>query len=208
MYQIQISVRGLVEFIFRTGDIASGDGSFSKNAMLEGSRIHRKIQGKMGLNYEAEVPLSITIEQPDYELTIEGRADGILTEEDGVTIDEIKGVYKKLDHMECPVFVHQAQAMCYAYIFALQHGIEHIGIQMTYVNLDTEEIKYFHEDFTFAALEEWFDELIRAYKKWSDFQYAWRILRQESIQKLQFPFPYRKGQKELAAGVYRTIIFA
>ena len=57
MYQIQISVRGLVEFIFRTGDIASGDGSFSKNAMLEGSRIHRKIQGKMGLNYEAEVPL-------------------------------------------------------------------------------------------------------------------------------------------------------
>ena len=63
----------------------------------------------------------------------------------------------------------------------------------------------FHEDFTFAALEEWFDDLIRAYKKWSDFQYAWRILRQESIQKLQFPFPYRKGQKELAAGVYRTI---
>ena len=45
----------------------------------------------------------------------------------------------------------------------------------------------------------------QAYKKWSDFQYAWRILRQESIQKLQFPFPYRKGQKELAAGVYRTI---
>ena len=89
--------------------------------------------------------------------------------------------------------------MCYAYIFALQHGIEHIGIQMTYVNLDTEEIKYFHEDFAFSALEEWFDELIRAYKKWSDFQYAWRILRQESIQKLQFPFPYRKGQKELAA---------
>lgn len=89
--------------------------------------------------------------------------------------------------------------------FALQHDIERIGIQMTYVNLDTEEIKYFHEDFTFAALEEWFDDLIRAYKKWSDFQYAWRILRQESIQKLQFPFPYRKGQKELAAGVYRTI---
>ena len=53
---------------------------------------------------------------------------------------------------------HKAQAMCYAYIFALQHGIEHIGIQMTYVNLDTEEIKYFHEDFAFSALEEWFDE--------------------------------------------------
>ena len=128
-----------------------------------------------------------------------------IEEDMNVVIDEIKGVYLKLEQLAEPVRVHKAQAMCYAYIFALQHDIERIGIQMTYVNLDTEEIKYFHEDFTFAALEEWFDDLIRAYKKWSDFQYAWRILRQESIQKLQFPFPYRKGQKELAAGVYRTI---
>ena len=78
-------------------------------------------------------------------------------------IDEIKGVYLKLEQLAEPVRVHKAQAMCYAYIFALQHDIERIGIQMTYVNLDTEEIKYFHEDFTFAALEEWFDDLIRAY---------------------------------------------
>ena len=47
MYQVKISVRGLVEFIFRSGDIASGDGAFSREAMAEGSRIHRKIQGKM-----------------------------------------------------------------------------------------------------------------------------------------------------------------
>ena len=141
MYEMHISVRSLVEFIFRSGDIASGDGSFSKNAMLEGSRIHRKIQGKMGLDYEAEVPLSITIEKPDFELTIEGRADGILTEDRGVTIDEIKGVYKKLEHMECPIFVHQAQAMCYAYIYAKEHELREITVQMTYCNLDTEEIK-------------------------------------------------------------------
>ena len=199
MYQIQISVRGLVEFIFRTGDIASGDGSFSKNAMLEGSRIHRKIQGKMGLNYEAEVPLSITIEQPDYELTIEGRADGILTEEDGVTIDEIKGVYKKLDHMECPVFVHQAQAMCYAYIYAHDHGLEQITVQMTYCNLDTEEVKRFRIPYTYEELAKWFEELVAEYGKWAQFEVDNRALRNQSIEDLGFPYAYREGQKDMAA---------
>ena len=224
--QIKISVRNLVEFIFREGDIDNRHGqSVSPEAMLAGSRIHRRIQKRMGSDYHAEVPLKLVIGEENYDLVLEGRADGIqitsesereidyssnfnsmtIEEDMNVVIDEIKGVYLKLEQLAEPVRVHKAQAMCYAYIFALQHGIEHIGIQMTYVNLDTEEIKYFHEDFAFSALEEWFDELIRAYKKWSDFQYAWRILRQESIQKLQFPFPYRKGQKELAAGVYRTI---
>ena len=224
--QIKISVRNLVEFIFREGDIDNRHGqSVSPEAMLAGSRMHRRIQKRMGSDYHAEVPLKLVIGEENYDLVLEGRADGIqitsesereidyssnfnsmtIEEDMKVVIDEIKGVYLKLEQLAEPVRVHKAQAMCYAYIFALQHDIERIGIQMTYVNLDTEEIKYFHEDFAFSALEEWFDELIRAYKKWSDFQYAWRILRQESIQKLQFPFPYRKGQKELAAGVYRTI---
>lgn len=224
--QIRISVRNLVEFIFREGDIDNRHGqSVSPEAMLAGSRMHRKIQKRMGSDYHAEVPLKLVIEEKNYDLVLEGRADGIqitseteqeinysnnfnsmkIEDDMKVVIDEIKGVYLKLEQLAEPVKVHKAQAMCYAYIFALQHEIGQIGIQMTYVNLDTEEIKYFHEDFSFSALEFWFDELIKAYKKWSDFQYAWRRLRQESIQKLQFPFPYRKGQKELAAGVYRTI---
>ena len=117
MYQVKISVRSLVEFIFRSGDISGGEGSFSKEAMQEGARIHKKIQGRMGSNYQAEVPLKFDMVKPDFILTIEGRADGILTENTAVTIDEIKGVYKKLDMLEEPIYVHKAQAMCYAYIY-------------------------------------------------------------------------------------------
>lgn len=76
---------------------------------------------------------------------------------------------------------------------------------MTYCNLDTEEIKRFREEFSFNELKIWFDGVILEYKKWADFQFAWRNLRQASIKKLEFPYEYRKGQKELAAGVYRTI---
>ena len=223
--QIRISVRNLVEFILREGDIDNRHGqSVSPEAMLAGSRMHRKIQKRKGSDYHAEVPLKLVLKEEYYDLILEGRADGIqiLTEgekpdysvsfqnivlEDSakVIIDEIKGIYMKLDHLLAPVGVHLAQAKCYAYIYALQHDLKCIGVQMTYVNLDTEEMKYFSEEYTFEALEGWFDDLIASYRKWSDFQYAWKKLRQESIQKLQFPFAYRKGQKELAAGVYRTI---
>lgn len=223
--QIRISVRNLVEFILREGDIDNRHGqSVSPEAMLAGSRMHRKIQKRKGSDYHAEVPLKLVLKEEYYDLILEGRADGIqiLTEgekpdysvsfqnivlEDSakVIIDEIKGIYMKLDHLLAPVGVHLAQAKCYAYIYALQHDLKRIGVQMTYVNLDTEEMKYFSEEYTFEALEGWFDNLIASYRKWSDFQYAWKKLRQESIQKLQFPFAYRKGQKKLAAGVYRTI---
>lgn len=223
--QIRISVRNLVEFILREGDIDNRHGqSVSPEAMLAGSRMHRKIQKRKGSDYHAEVPLKLVLKEEYYDLILEGRADGIqiLTEgekpdysvsfqnielEDSakVIIDEIKGIYMKLDHLLAPVGVHLAQAKCYAYIYALQHDLKRIGVQMTYVNLDTEEMKYFSEEYTFEDLEGWFDNLIASYRKWSDFQYAWKKLRQESIQKLQFPFAYRKGQKELAAGVYRTI---
>ena len=131
-----------------------------------------------------------------------------------VTIDEIKGIYMNLDALDEPVGVHRAQAMCYAYIYALQHDLAEISVQLTYCNLDTIELtktaflgnlKYFRETFSFAELAEWFTRLTDEYKKWADFQFAWQNLRQASIKKLEFPYAYRKGQKELASDVYRTI---
>lgn len=230
---IKISVRNLVEFILREGDIDNRQGrGVPQDAMRAGSRMHRKIQKEMGANYHAEVPLRIAIEEEGYQLVVEGRADGVLIESavEGaftfadnynhielgrdvhVTIDEIKGIYRKLELLEAPVGVHRAQAMCYAYIYAAQHDLESIHVQLTYCNLDTEEsgsmlphLKRFRETFSFAELSDWFAQLIGAYKKWADFQFAWRDLRQASIKKLEFPHEYRRGQKELAAGVYRTI---
>ena len=205
--KLHISVRNLVEFIFREGDIDNRRGKLpNADAMMEGSRLHRKIQQSMGPGYQAEVPLKYTVENDLYELTIDGRADGIFTNDDGlVVIDEIKGIYKNLDHLEQPIYVHQAQALVYAYIFALQNELEQIAVQMTYVNLDIETMKYFQQEFTFAELTEWFTHLIEDYQKWADFQCQWKKKRQASIQGLEFPFEYRKGQKQLVSDVYRTI---
>lgn len=223
--EIRVSVRQLVEFILREGDIDNRRAGGSDTAMQEGSRIHRMIQRRMGSEYHAEVNLSLTWDAKEYSVIIEGRADGIIDHEfelrkeksDGqqealiptteyrVVIDEIKGTYKELKRIQKPIAVHLAQAKCYAYIYALQNKLQQIDVRMTYCNIETEEIKYFHESFTFDELKKWFEQLMQEYKKWTDFQFAWTKIRTESIKQLSFPFPYREGQKDLVANVYRTI---
>ena len=205
--QLHISVRNLVEFIFREGDIDNRSSrAMSADAMMEGTRIHRKIQSSMGKEYQAEVPLSLVVEGDLYELTVEGRADGIFTEDGKCFVDEIKGMYRRVELFEKPVFVHRAQAMCYAYIFALQNNMETIGIQMTYCNLETEQTKYFREEFSFEEIKKWFDDLMEEYGKWATFQCEMKDQRQASIKELDFPFEYRPGQKKLVSDVYRTIM--
>lgn len=203
--QIKISVRNLVEFILRSGDIDQRQGSMdSVEAMQAGSRLHRKIQRRQASSYHAEVPLVLAIEEEYYQLVVEGRADGIILEEQ-VTIDEIKGIYMNLDLLEEPIPIHLAQAKCYAYIYGIQHNLCSIDVQMTYGNLDTEELRYFRYSYSMEELQQWFSELILKYKKWADFQYEWRLIRQQSIKPLPFPFPYREGQKDLVSDVYRSI---
>ncbi|MDO4341060.1 MAG: ATP-dependent DNA helicase, partial [Eubacteriales bacterium] len=204
--KIRISVRNLVEFILRSGDIDNRKGGFAeKEAMQAGSRIHRKIQGKMGGGYRAEVPLTIDIPGEGYILTVEGRADGIFREEE-VYIDEIKGVYRDVLSLQEPVPVHLAQAKCYAYIYGSQNGLSRICVQMTYCNLETEEIRRFRQGFDLEELETWFFDVAGQYQKWAEHQKKWRETRQASLKKLEFPFPWREGQKDVASSVYRTIL--
>lgn len=237
--EVWISVRSLVEFILRSGDIDNRKAASPENAMQEGGRIHRMIQRRMGPSYQAEVSLSHAYDAGAYAIIVEGRADGIITESvrealpqtaieekpDGspetrlsvmpgqeqsvqkltVTIDEIKGTYHDLKKMKGPVPVHLAQAKCYAYIYATQKKLSDIRVRMTYCHIETEEIRYFHEEYLYEELQAWFEELMGQYRKWADYQFAWQKRRQESLKKMEFPFPYREGQKELATYVYQTI---
>lgn len=205
-YQIHISVRGLVEFLLRGGDIDNRHGGGGElTAMQEGSRIHRMIQGKMGPDYAAEVPLFFVCSKQEYELTVEGRADGVISNAEGITIDEIKGTYRRLDKMKEPVFVHLAQAKCYAYMYGREMRPETIKIRLTYCNLETEEIRYFYDEIVFDELEKWFMGLVDEYDKWCVLQCKQFNERRESAAELEFPFEYRPGQRELAVQVYQTI---
>lgn len=227
MTEVHISVRNLVEFILRSGDIDNRKGRARDNAMQEGSRIHRMIQRRMGSSYHAEVALRYTAEMEEYSIVVEGRADGIIIEETGevsavpelsteeikpayadlvtVTVDEIKGTYREIHKIREAVPVHLSQAKCYAAIYGIQNGLRRIRVRMTYCNMDTEELKYFHFEYDVRELQDWFLDLIQEYKKWADLQFQWEKLRTASIKDMEFPFPYREGQKDLVTYVYRTI---
>ena len=51
--ELTISVRGLVEFLMREGDIDNRRHVAPEDAMQAGSRIHRKLQKEAGGDYQA-----------------------------------------------------------------------------------------------------------------------------------------------------------
>lgn len=203
--EIRLSVRNLVEFILRSGDISSGFVSMSR--AWEGTRAHTKLQKSYDGNYLPEVSLKKIIEFDDYNLIIEGRADGIFHEEDNIIIDEIKTVTHELELIdENYNFQHWAQAMCYGYIYGEENNLEKLIVQLTYIQLDSDEIKKLRKTFDIEELRSFFHDLIEKYRIWADYSNEWISLRDESIKSLSFPFPfYRKGQRQMAAAVYRAI---
>lgn len=220
----RVSVRNFVEFLLRSGDIDNRRGAVNTaDAMQEGSRIHRKIQGSKDSGYRAEVSLKQSFCEEEYEFVLEGRADGIFKEEEsGIwAIDEIKGVYLDLEDLEEPVAVHLAQAKCYAYLYSLQENLDEMLVQMTYCNMELFEekdtskkkdatgnkqsIKYFINHYSKEELESWFCQLYDEYKKWLQYRMEARKVRQASIHQLEFPYPYRPGQKELVSNVYISL---
>ena len=230
--KLHISVRNLVEFLLRSGDIDNRRvGKLSENAMQEGSRIHRKLQKAAGSGYAAEVSLSYEYIMPEYSIVVEGRADGVFQKErealleDGYgranlflladdtdvineyvyMIDEIKGTYRDVSLLKEPEQVHLAQAMCYAFFYAHAYQLGEMGVRMTYCNIETEEVRYFTYFYSYPMLLQWFGDLMSQYVKWSDFQYKWEQIRTNSIREIQFPFSYREGQRELMTQVYSTI---
>ena len=201
----RISVRNLVEFILQSGDLDNRRGTIDKDAMLKGSRLHRKLQKQMGGDYRAEVALRMNCSYEDLDIRLEGRADGIFTEDEVVWIDEIKGIYGNVEQLEEPVKVHKAQAMCYGYIYGVQEGLSKIGIQMTYANLETEVVKRFREVISIEELKEWYQKLLDEYHKWLSYQKKWKEERNHSLQSLEFPFSYREGQRKMVSSVYHAI---
>ena len=262
---VKISVRNLVEFMLRSGNIEAGTGYTDVDTMQEGARLHRKIQKRMGSFYTPEVALQqeflLQDEAGEFVLVVEGRADGIMklpayekTEsvwesspklseetvlsltfgedkenavlwgesevqkeektlygvsgeyETAVVIDEIKTTYRNVSLFQEAAPLHLAQAKCYACMYALQKELSDISVQMTYCNVETEAMRYFVTVFETKELTAWFENLVQGYAKWVLWQRAWKRTRNASIKALEFPFPYREGQKELVTGVYRTLL--
>ena len=205
MPTIRLSVRELVEFLLRTGSIDSRFTGFDR--ANEGARIHRRLQKAAGEGYAAEVFLTAERTMEGIGFTIEGRADGIFTDEDGtVVIDEIKTTAAPTDAItEDMNPCHWAQGMVYGSICAEQRELETLDVRLTYYQIDTDEIIRYTRHFSVAELDAFLNDLLRQYLPWARRQLDWVEARNRSLGALQFPFPaYRPGQRALAGEVYRA----
>ncbi|WP_147565648.1 ATP-dependent DNA helicase [Clostridium tyrobutyricum] len=210
---IKISVRNLVEFVLRQGDL---DNRFTSNVRaVEGTKAHQKIQqqykdkiiGDKSATYNYEVSLKYEIIYKKFRFLIEGRADGIILKDDCVTIDEIKTVTRPIEMIDATYNpLHLAQVKCYAYIYAYENKLEYICVQLTYYNINDHKVKFIKEKISIEDLKHFFIDILDKYYKWVELKRDWNDIRNKSIDNLKFPFKsYRNGQRKLAAVVYATI---
>lgn len=207
-YVVKDSVRNFVETCLKTGDI---DTRFSGKAAraVEGTKAHIKLQKnneEIYSDYQKEVYLSYEFNTENVTMIVEGRADGIITDKDSVIIEEIKSTYVPFSLISDQNILHWAQAQVYAYIYAKNNDINEITVRLSYVQLETDEVKSFEKKFTIEILEKFIDELINKYIKICLIVLKAQKKRNKTIKDSKFPFEsFRKGQKKLLKNIYLTI---
>ena len=204
--QIRLSAREFAEFTAMEGDLDERkSGRAGLAAMQKGAKLHRKLQGEGGPGYESEVALSVSLSCEGFRLLLEGRADGILTEGDSVLIDEIKGISSDPALLEEPLKVHYAQAVCYAFMKKEADGLSSCGVRITYVSMDSEEVRRFTKTLSSEEIDLAFYDLLRVFMPFGSIAAERSAERDASVRSLRFPYPFRPGQERLVRSVYRTV---
>lgn len=204
-HALKTSVRALVGFVLRSGSLSSG-GFGSPDRLVEGTRGHQRIQDTRPEHYQAEVPVSHSVEVDGIALEINGRIDGLLIEGDCVLVEEIKTTERALDPEKEDVPVHWAQAKVYASILAIQHDLESVDVQLTYVQLESLACHEDRRTFEREELLAFFEDVITRYMHWAHIYHGWCDERDATIKALPFPFAdYRPGQRALAVATYRAV---
>ena len=201
---VRASVRQVVETTYHDSDLSPAAGAAKR--MREGAIAHKARQSegaKRETAYLAEQTLSADYEADTLTLHVSGRADGLFTRKDGVTIvEEIK-----LGVTENPLIpAHRAQAAMYGHMLCARDGLSGVGLRILYVSEQGEGVACYEEDADARTLKETFQALCAAACVWEERMLSRRQARDASLSALPFPYDsYRAGQRQFAAGVYVAI---
>ncbi|HTL73726.1 MAG TPA: ATP-dependent DNA helicase [bacterium] len=199
-----ISVRDLIQFVLRQGDLGGEREFVGSDRALAGIRGHQKIQRSRPSGYLTELPVEHRVETEEFTLHIRGRIDGLLITSEQVLLEEIKTVQGKWSHEADPL--HWAQVKFYAFFYAQENELQELVLQLVYLELPAGKATEFRQTISFAELSEFFTRTTATYVDWLRERHHWCLARDASITALAFPFPaYRPGQRELAVAAYRVL---
>ncbi len=211
---IKISVRDLVEFVYRSGSIdASYHTRAQEKALQEGIRIHNKVQKQRAKEsklfntvYEKEKTMKCKFEKEGFTFNIKGRIDGVIYGDNSLVIEELKSTSKHLKYIDEPSLTYLAQLKMYGYMFAKEHDLKKITLHLTYIYVHDESTKVFDYTEDFEVLEKFFIDVIDKYLVFAKLEQNILNTFLESSKKLSFPHKsYRKNQYQLMGSIYRTI---
>jgi DNA excision repair protein ERCC-2 len=201
---LHISVRKLVEFACRSGDLESP--GFSAIDPQDAIRAHQKIQKQRPLEYASEVAVCGQVETEPFIVEVEGRIDGVFEYPDHAIIDEIKTTNHELEMLDAHNGLHWAQAQCYGALYAVDHQFETIALQLTYYHMESRRVREMRREYNRVTLEAFLVDCVTRYAAWTARIRQWQEQRDHSLVGLGFPYRvYRAGQRTMAAAVYRGI---
>ena len=185
---LRVSVRGIVEFVFRRGDIIPG--AAPSDAFAEGGKAHRAVQSDRGDRYLSEVTFVESVIGEWCELVVHGRADGVDSNGDVLTIEEIKSTNRSLQGIgEDDYPAHWAQGKMYGAMLSRRDDLPRVAIRLLYYHRPSARDIRFERFFERSEIEAFWDSTILPYLKWVDTLSEYRLERDSSIDALSVPFP-------------------
>ncbi len=189
----------------------SGDINFrftGRSSAIEGIRGHQYVQKKRGQDYISEKTVSLDVKCSEFTLKIQGRVDGYNPHLESPLIEEIKTLRISPDEIpESIRDVHLAQLKIYGYIICMTEELNSTTLRLCYLDLDDNSEHWLEEVYALEPLTQFFNETIERYTKAYRRRSDWIGIRDPSIGSAGFPYPeYRKGQRDMAVAVYRTIV--
>ena len=197
---LRVSVRRMVEFSLRSGDILP----ISVYMMQEGGRAHRSRQ--QTASAQAEVSVTWQGYAEGISCTVQGRIDLLWTDSTVPCVEELKLIQASAPLPEEPLKVHRMQAVCYGFMLCAEQSLDEVTVRISYVTSDGIVRISFDETLTKGEAEQEFMSMLTPYAHWEALQHSYRKSRDAAIASLTFPFEtYRPGQREMAIQVYTAI---
>ena len=159
-------------------------------------------------DYDAEYYLDKTLKINNIDFHLDGRADAVKMSEKSAEIVEIKTSDVEFKQLPDSILtLYWGQIKTYAYLLMDKFSqYDEVNLTLTYVQTPDDIIHSEHLTISKDDAKQFFDHLIKEYEEWLKLRTDIIKKRNRTAKQMKFPFAkFRKGQRELAAVVYKTI---